>query len=522
MRKNLLCTMAALCAALVLPAAAQTRAENVVKVVMHAPMRVLDPIFSDSYITRNHAYLVYDTLFALDEAGRPQPQMVDSFNLSADKRTYTFNLRPGLKFHDGTDVTADDVIASLQRWGQRDVLGKRLAEATEQMTAVNAKTFTIRTRKPYDMMLDSLAKPSSPVPFIMPRRIAQTPHTTAITDAVGSGPFRFVPAEFQPGVKAVYAKFNDYVPRKEKASNFAGGKTTNIDRLEVVSVPDGQTAVNALKKGEIDYIETVAPDLVTQLTDVKNIKAEPKVNVQSMYLLRMNWLQPPLDNVKVRRAVMSALYQVDYLEASIGDSKRYKVCGAILTCASPYKSDEGAPQVKKPDLEKVRQIVRESGYKGEKIVVMHSTDLRSMLNIAPVTAQALRSAGFNVEMQSTDWSTMLARRDNKGPVDKGGWSIYHTYVSTLDLMHPLSNKMLDASGSLPGWPTDKAMDELREQFADASGDKQAEVAKALQKRAYELVFYVPLGEGREYRAFNAAKMEPLADAQALVFWSAAK
>lgn len=522
MKKKLLLAAVALCAAMVLPTATAFAKDDVaVKVVMHAPLRVLDPVFTNAYVTRNHGYLVFDTLFSLDNEGKPQPQMVGSWKESADKLTYTFTLRPGLKFHDGSPVTAEDVIASLLRWAARDSLGTRLLAVTEKMSAVDANTFSLQLKKPYGLVLDSLAKPGSPVPFIMPKRLASTSPNEAITEMVGSGPYKFVQGDFQPGVKATYLKFADYVPRNEPASNFAGGKVVNYDRLEVVNIADGQTAVNALRNGEIDFIENVAPDLLSQLDGVKNVKAEPKSRETNMYTLRMNWLQPPFDNVKVRRAAMAALYQVDYLDASIGDPKRYRVCGAVLSCGSPYKSDEGATQTRQPDIAKARQMLKDSGYKGEKVVVLHSTDVRSLVNIAPITAQALRSIGMNVDMQAMDFTTLLARRTKKDPVDKGGWSIFQSSLATVDLLSPVANPNLDGRGEVgyPGWTKDDTMEGLRDQFAtETDPARRADIAKAIQKRSYEQVMYVPLGEVIEFKAYTS-KIGKLVDAQLPLFWS---
>jgi peptide/nickel transport system substrate-binding protein len=522
MKKNLLLAAAALCAALILPATPATAKDDVtIKVVMHAPLRVLDPIFTNAYVTRNHGYLVFDTLFSLDNEGKPQPQMVDSYKLSADKLTYTFKLRSGLKFHDGSPVTSDDVIASITRWAARDSLGTRLLATTEKMSAVDASTFTLQLKKPYGLVLDSLAKPGSPVPFIMPKRLASTSPNEAITEMVGSGPYKFVQGDFQPGVKATYLKFADYLPRSEPATNFAGGKVVTVDRLEVVNIADGQTAVNALRNGEIDFIENVAPDLLEQLVGVKNVKAEPKSRETNMYTLRMNWLQPPFDNVKVRRAAMAALYQLDYLDASVGDPKRYRVCGAVLSCGSPYKSDDGATQVHQPDLAKAKQMLKDSGYKGEKVVILHSTDVRSLVNIAPITAQALRSIGMNVDMQAMDFTTLLARRTKKDPIDKGGWNIFQSSLATVDLLSPVANPNLDGRGEVgyPGWTKDDTMEGLRDQFAvETEPAKRADIAKAIQKRSYEQVMYVPLGEVIEYKAYTP-KVGKLVDAQLPLFWS---
>lgn len=502
-----------------------SQAETTAKFVMHAPLRVLDPILTSAYVTRNHGYLVYDTLFSMDAQGQPKPQMVDSWTVSEDRLTYTFKLRPGLKFHDGAPVTADDVVASLQRWENGDpTIGNRLKQATAELAATGADTFTLKLRTAYGLVLESLAKESSPVPFIMPKRIASVPASQAISETIGSGPYKFVQADFQAGVKATYLKFADYVPRKEPASAFAGGKVARVDRLELVNIPDSQTAVNALRNGEIDFLEDVPPDLMPQLKDAKGITLKSYGKNSNMFTLRMNWLQPPFNNVKVRRAALAALSQVDYLDAQIGDPEVYQVCGAVLTCVSPYASEADATQIKAPDLAHARQLLKDSGYKGEKVVVLHPTDLPIFANIAPVTAQALRSIGMNAEIQSMDWATLLSRRSKKDGVEQGGWSIFQSNMSSLDLISPVGNPNLDgrAGSTYPGWTHDDAMDALRTRFAAARTEaERRDIATAIQRRNYEQVMYVPLGGYSKFKGYDA-KFADLVDAPIPLFWTSAK
>ena len=505
------------------PAASQ--AQTTARFVMHAPLRVLDPVLTSAYVTRNHGYLVYDTLFSMDATGHPQPQMVASWTVSTDGLEYTFKLRPGLTFHDGAPVTAADVVASLQRWEAGDpTIGNRLKSVTAALTATAADTFTLTLNAPYGLVLESLAKESSPVPFIMPQRIASAPASQAITEVIGSGPYKFVQADFQAGVKATYVKFADYVPRREPASAFAGGKLAKIDRLELVNIPDSQTAVNALRNGEIDFLEDVPPDLMPQLKGAKGVSLKSYGKNSNMFTLRMNWLQPPFNNVKVRRAALAALSEVDYLDAQIGDPEIYQVCGAVLTCVSPYASEEGATQIKAPDLARARQLLKESGYAGEKVVVLHPTDLPIFANIAPVTAQALRSIGMNVEIQSMDWATLLSRRSKKEPVAQGGWSIFQSNLSSLDLTSPVGNPNLDsrADSTYPGWTHDDEMERLRDKFALArTEDARREVAAAIQRRNYEQVIYVPLGGYSKFKGYDA-KFADMVDAPIPLFWTSPK
>src|SRR5579863_5686247 len=215
--------------------------------VPHAGLRVLDPIWTTAYISRNHGYMIYDTLFAMDKDFKPQPQMVDKWSVSADKLAWTFKLRPGLKWHDGMPVTAQDCIASLKRWGARDATGGKMMTFVKSMDATDTSTFVISLKEPFVLMLDALAKPSSSVPFMMPERVALTDPQKQIEDYTGSGPFKFVKSEFQPGVKAVYEKFNEYVPRAEPANSLSGGKRVYVDRVEWTFIPDHNTAIASLQ-----------------------------------------------------------------------------------------------------------------------------------------------------------------------------------------------------------------------------------------------------------------------------------
>src|ERR1700742_3223847 len=201
----------ALSAALATPSLAATT--KTIVAVMHSDLRFLDPIITTAYIQRDYGYMVYDTLLAMDSDFKIQPQMAD-WKVSDDKLTYTFTLRDGLKWHDGTPVTAEDCVASLKRWGKRDGMGQKLMDFTASLEATDAKTITLKLKEPYGLVLESIGKPSSIVPFMLPKRLAETPPGKSVPEQIGSGPFKFVQAEFQPGVKAVYEKNKDYVPRK--------------------------------------------------------------------------------------------------------------------------------------------------------------------------------------------------------------------------------------------------------------------------------------------------------------------
>jgi peptide/nickel transport system substrate-binding protein len=507
------------------PAAAQSSDRNVLRVVPYTGLRSIDPILTASYITRNFGYMVFDTLFAIDDKFEAKPQMVKEWSVTPDKLTYTFTLRGGLKFHDGTPVTSADCIASLQRWGKRDTQGIALMGFTQELTAVDDKTFKLVLREPYGQVLEALARPPSYVPFIMPKRLAETPPDKAMTEAIGSGPFKFVASEFQPGVKAAFEKNRDYVPRSEPANWLSGGKVVKIDRVEWITMSDPQTATNALINNEVDFIESPPFTLLPTLKKAAHVKVEDLRKVGYQGNMQINWLQPPFNNLKARQALLAAVYQGDFMQAQIGDPAYYNLCGSMYSCMSPFASDVGATQIKPADLAHAKKLLQESGYKGETVGILQSTDVEVYAPGPLVTAQALRAIGMKVEVISTDQQTSFARRANRNPVNQGGWSISQGAWMQSDILSPAVNGSINASGTKGayfGWPEDAEIERMRAAFSrETDPAKQKELATEIQKRAYEVVAYIPTGEWRVPYAFRDS-LTGLVGGPAPVFWGVSK
>src|SRR6202158_2442967 len=369
-------------------------AGKTITAVMHSDLRVTDPIMTTAYITRDHGYMIYDTLLATDANFKIQPQMAD-WKVSDDKLTYTFTLRDGLKWHDGAPVTAEDCVASLKRWGRNDSMGQKLMDFTASIEPIDAKTFALKLKEPYGLVLESIGKPSSYVPFMMPKRLAENPPGQQIAEQIGSGPFKFVKAEFQPGVKSVYEKNEDYVPRKEPPSWTSGGKVVKVDRVEWITMADAQTAVNALQSGDIDFMENPSFDLLPVLAANKDIKVETLNKLGFQTLGRMNFLYPPFDNVKVRRAALMAMNQKDVLDALVGNPEYYKICGAFFVCGTPLATEEGSESlIKGNGMAEAKKLLAESGYDGTPIVIMAPGDVVTLKAQPIVAAHLLRDAGF--------------------------------------------------------------------------------------------------------------------------------
>jgi len=480
-------------------------AGKTITAVMHSDLRIIDPLFTTAYITRDHGYMVYDTLLATDSTFKIQPQMAD-WKISDDKLTYTFTLRDGLKWHDGAPVTAEDCAASLKRWAKSDNMGQKLMDFTASIEATDAKTITLKLKEPYGLVLESIGKPSSYVPFMMPKRMAETPAGQQMKEQIGSGPFKFVAAEFQPGVKAVYEKNADYVPRKEPASWTSGGKVVKVDRVEWITMADAQTAVNALQSGDIDFMENPSFDILPALAANKDLKVETLNKLGFQTLGRMNFLYPPFDNVKVRRAALMAINQKDVLDALVGNPEYYKICGAFFVCGTP--------------------LATESGYDGTPVVIMAPGDVVTLKAQPIVAAQALRDAGFKVDVQATDWQTVVARRASQKPPKEGGWNMFFTNWVGADVVNPIANFSIGGrgkNGGWFGWAENAKIEQLKDAFARSSSpEEQKKIAADIQKEAYEQVIYIPLGQYLAPSAWRKSLSGVLDGPATPIFWNVDK
>jgi len=500
------------------------RAETVLRAVLHADLKILDPVWTTHGITQDHALMVYDFLFGWDENNVSQPQMVDNYEVSDGGKTYRFTLRNGLKFHDGAAVTTADVIASLKRWGARDSSGQQIMKVTESLSAIDSNTFVWKLSKPYGLLIDSLGKTTSRVAAIMPERFAKTDPEKQIEGSIGSGPFIFKKDEWVPGSKVVYVKNPNYVPRSEPASAAAGGKVVKVDRVEWLNIRDPQTAVSALINGEIDFYENPPADFLKMLKGKPiTLKVTNRIGYQGV--LRPNHLHPPFNNKKARQALMWAVNQETYLQTMFGDPLLYLKCGSFFACNTLLENETGSQALMAHDPQKAKKLLEEAGYKGEEIIILHPTDQPIMNAATLVTAQLLRKAGLNVKLEAMDWSTMGSRRAIKKAPAEGGWNILHTYWNGPGISNPLTNKPIHTTceKAWPGWPCDKAHQALIDSypFAQTVEEKRA-LAQKMQVSAMDFVPYVPFGQWVAPAAFRNVLNGVLTVPGGVVFWNIEK
>jgi peptide/nickel transport system substrate-binding protein len=504
--------------------ATSAQAETTLRAVMQTDLKILDPIWTTAYIVRNYGYMVYDTLLAMDADGQIKPQMLESYSVSDDKLTWTFTLRDGLLFHDGAPVTSDDCIASIKRWGAKDAMGQALMSFVKDMNVVDAKSFTITLSQPTGLVLPALGKPSSNPAFIMPKRVAETPPGQQIKETIGSGPFVFKADEWRPGVKAVFVKFDKYKPRPEPASGLAGGKVVKLDRVEWIVMNDQQTAVNALKAGEVDFMETPQIDLLPELEKSPDVKLLNGNVLGNQFAFRFNTTQPPFDNAKVRAALWYAFNQEDFLQAAIGDPHYYAPCKAMFVCGTAFASEAGMTDKLESNFKKARELLKDAGYDGTPVVLLQSTDLGVLTNLAPVAKSLMEKAGMKVDMQSMDWQTVVARRTRRDPPDKGGWNAMLTSWAAADILNPVSSAFVNAAcDKAPfGWPCDEQLTKLRADFArETDPAKQKAIVEALQTRETEYPTYIHLGQWSQPFAMRKT-IEGVLVSPVTVFWNVSK
>ncbi len=499
-RRTLLTGAAGLAAApLASPLLAQPARAATLRFVPQANLAALDPIWTTAIVTQMHGYCVFDTLYALDGQLRPQPQMAQGHDVSADGRTWRITLREGLRFHDGEPVRARDAAASLARWAKRDPFGQILAERVEEWRAASDRVLEIRLKRPFPLLLDALAKPDANVPFIMPERLAQTDANSAVTEMIGSGPYRFVANEFVSGSRVVYQKFDGYVPRDGAPSGAAGGKVAHFPRVEWQILPDPATAAAALQAGEVDWLEQPLSDLIPTLQRNRNVEIGVLNEAGIMSVMRLNHLQPPFNNVKVRQAVALAVDQDEYMRSTLGnDTSVWRQCRSLFPCGTPLGTEDLSPVNAPPrSLDRARAALQASGYNGEKVVIINPTDFPLIGPHGQITADRLRRIGFNVELAETDWGTVVQRRVRTEPVERGGWSIFHTFGSALAYLNPAVSSLVKGQGATGwfGWYDSPRAQELVQSWLDATDPaQQLSLANELNKLAQDDVATVPLGQ----------------------------
>lgn len=496
--------------------------KRVLRVVPSADLSELDPTKGSNLISRIYEQMVFDTLFALDGTLSPKPMMVDRESVSDDGLVYTFTLRSGLKFHDGTAVTTRDVLASLRRWMGGSSVGGQLQSRVAGLAVVDDLTFTLSLKQPFGLVEFMLAGPGSPIAAIMREADATRPASQKITDPIGSGPFRYVAAERAVGSRAVFERNPDYISRAEPTDGLAGARIVKVDRVEWTVMPDATTAANALVKGEVDFWDTVSPDLIPFLKQ-NGITVRRTVALPTVAFVRPNFQLPPFNDVRARQALALLVDQEEMMQAVSGEGGKWQECHSFGVCGSAYGVESGSEPYRKPDIAKARQLFAEAGYKGEPIVLLGTPQLAPINAMTQVLASRLQDAGLKVDVQMTDFASLLQRVNlqNK-PIGSGGYNLFAYYATGSSWFHPLMNMALDQScegRNWPGFPCDPDGEALRQQFLVARDEPARKAAfEALEKRAWQFLPYIPAGQFDVLNAYRG-NVTGVLDSYYLAYWN---
>ncbi len=494
-------------AAAALPSFAVAQPARVLKFVPQANLTSLDPIWTTANVTRNHAYLVYDTLYGMDANFQPQPQMAAGHVYEDGNRTCTITLREGLKFHDGERVTSRDVVASLHRWMRRNPLGQQLIKVLDALESVDDKRLRFKLKRPFPRLIPALANPSNPSTYIMPERIARTDAFQQIRETVGSGPFRFKDSEYNSGSLVVYERNADYVPNPNGTPSLtAGPKHAHFDRVEWHIIPDAATASAALQSGEIDWYEQPPPELQVLLRRGRTIKVEPIDRLQNPAVLRFNHLHAPFNDKRMRQALLHAVNQEDYMTAIVGpDPALYSTMG-IFTPGTPLANEAGMAPLRGPrSIPRAKEALKAAGYDNQLIRLIGPTDILAPAAMTQVCGDMFRQLGVNLDFVLTDWGSVVQRRASKEPLDKGGWSVFLTAFASFEFADPATNFPLRGNGADAwfGWPTMPKLEELRDAWFDApEGEAQTRLAAEIQSTALDELPFIPVGSYTSMTAYR--------------------
>lgn len=504
-------------------AAPASAADKVIRASLNTELQVLDPIVTTINATRVFAYLVFDQLVAIDNKGQYHPQMLENWQVSEDRLTYTFKLRDGLLWSDGTPVTAEDCVESIRRWAKRESFGRQMMEAAEDLKPIDEESFVLRLKVPFAFVIEALGKPGNTVPVMMPARLARLDPMKAVPEVVGSGPFIFRQKEWRPGDVAVFDRNPNYKPRSEPADGLAGAKAVKVDRVELVSMTDQAIRVAALQSGELDLVEVVSFDYVPAL------RADPNVVVgsqhgtqQTMEVLVINHRQPPFDKLKIRQALQAAINQEDVLSSLGGTPDMYlKNCESIYMCNSPYSTDAGTEVFKSAGAERARQLLKEGGYNNEPVALLHAQT--SLLLNAPnlVYADQMKKAGFNIDVQTSDFATVAQRRVSQAPVAQGGWSTMGIIWNGIDLVNPLSDPAVtnNCAETYPGWYCDPEQTDLLKRYAVATDEEERRTLAAQLQAAFHKNVNMVLGGQFSAPPAYRASLKGLVPFAFPVFWN---
>ena len=419
LRLLLICTIALLPALGAAQLAHAQGAGGAANLAMIGEPQTLDPMASTTDLVGTIMQHVYEPLYTFDAKWNIAPMLAESLpKTSADGKTVTITLRKGVKFHNGKEMKADDVIASLKRWMEIAPRGKAVSREIKNLDAKDAYTVVLTLQNAYAPLLSHLALPSG-FAAIMPKESIANP----LKEFIGTGPYQF--KERKPDQYVVLTRFDGYSARKEAASGYAGKREALLDELRFIPVPNANTRVEGSLSGQYQFADLLPAEAMSRLSGKPNVTPVITAPFGFPYVV-LNTKQGPLKTQGVRQAIQTALNDKEIMTAGFGDPKFFSAEANHFPKGSPFYSTEGAANYNQGNAAKARDMAAKAGYKGEPIKFLTSKQYEFHYRMALVMGEQLKLAGFKVDMQVVDWATLISRRN-----DMNLWDIYMTHSAFL-------------------------------------------------------------------------------------------
>lgn len=514
-------------AALAAPHVAAAPGDKVLRFVPRFGLTALDPVFTTDQVTRICGMAIFESLYSVDETMVARPQMAEGHTIDQDGKRWSIRLREGLLFHDGEKVLARDCVASMARWMKRDLLARGIAARLDAVEAPDDRTIVVRLKQPFPRLDWALGKPLPNILPIMPARLAATDPAQQVSEIIGSGPFRFLQAEFSAASFAALARFERYHPRSEAPSGTSGGRRALVERVELTTLPDPATAASALMAGEVDWIDTPLPDLLPRLAAHRDVVVG-RFDPYGIYtMLRMNHLQGPTASRAIRQAIMAAIDPAEVMQAVVGnDPSLYTAPVGLFIPGSPAANEAGFERLGgNRSQADVKAMLAAAGYNGERLVSLHAIDNLFAHAVSQVVVARLRGVGMTIDDVALDQGTVVQRRNSKEPLDKGGWSFFPQNPSGADHLDPLvALGIRTGAAAWIGWPENRRVEELRSAWIDSDSNDEAgrrRLARELQAEALAEVVYAPLGRYFQPSAWRRG-VSGILQAPLPIFWNVRK
>jgi len=431
--------------------------------------------------SRYIAWHALETLFTMDENFKPVPLLAKGYTLSEDSKTYTIQLREGILFHNGDEMTAEDAVASIQRCKDRGTLlgGFNVKEIRQ----TGKYSLQIELFSPMGMIINALAVNRYAV-VVLPKEIVEAAGTeNYITDYVGTGPYVF--SEWRKGQYVLLERFDEYQPREEAPNGYGGARVPYLDKIKIMFVAEPSVRAVGVESGDFHIAWPLTPD------DRMRLAGNPEVDVVLsapwMYsLIFSNKSEGAGGNRDMRRAIQAAVDCDEIMEGVVGDPEAYRLDPGIMWVETAWHSRVGEELYNQANPSRAREILDEMGYGGEPVRIVTSTTEYALLNIALILEQQLEAVGINVDLQTYDMATSKEvlrdpQRWDLSPLD----STYRT--------HPLMHTSIDGAKS-PGW-VHAGKDALVEAlYLETDPDEAFEIWEAIHALYYTDVPIIKLGD----------------------------